>query len=182
MKNSALIAILTVVASVTLLFGCTYLKKCDQPFSKEEIPNIYDNDYHTCIDVMKNYVYMMRGNDGRYLEHYPYPYSSHIGDTIKLCGYVKHSYGYAFYYKDNWWYCQLTDDSISAMNPNDYTGGTIGAQGNDKTLLDNVDFSKKCYLIGYMTFNSPFRFLESPANPDDCSVLMPDFQVIEIRN
>ena len=181
MKKTTLTAVIMIMASV-MYCGCTHIKKCDQPFSKEEIPDIYDNDYHTCVDVMKNFVYMVRGNNGKYLENYPYPYSSHIGDTIQLCGYIKHSYGFPIHYKDNWWYCTLTDDSVSAMNPDDYSRGEIMAQGNDKMLLDDANFSQKCYVIGYMTFNTPFKFLVSPPEPDDCFCLMPYFQVIEIRN
>ena len=176
------VIVLLVITGFLLVCGCQHLKKCDQLFSKKEIPNIYDNDYHTCTDVLKNFIYMVRGDSERYLEHYPYPYSSHIGDTIKLYGYVKHSYGNTIHYKDNWWYCILTDDSISAMNAQDYSGGPIYAQGDHRDLLDSVDYSKKCYMIGYMTFNTPFVFYDSPADPRDCYCLMPYFHVTEIHN
>lgn len=172
-----------IVLSLLLVYGCTYLKKCEQPYSNKEIPFIYDNNYHDCSDVFKNYVYMVRwGKTEEYLEHYPNPFASHIGDTIRVCGFVKHSYGNAFNYQDNWWHCNLTDDSTLAMNINDYTGGTIEAQGDRRELLENVDFSKKCYMTGFMTYNTPFQFECSPANPNDCYCLMPYFQVTEIHN
>lgn len=182
MKKSAFTAVLMAIASVVLYCGCTHIKKCDQPFSKEEIPFIFDDNYHSCEDVYKNFAYMVRGNNGAYLEQYPYPYSSHIGDTIKLCGYVKHSYGNTIHYKDNCWYCTLIDDSVTAMDPDDYSGGGFYVQGDDKMLLANVNFSQKCYLTGYMTFYSLFRYLGGPAHPDDCYCRMPYFRVIEIRN
>ncbi len=181
MKKKVIFSLM--ITGILLINGCQHLKKCDQLYSKDEIPFIYDNNYHDCMDVFKNYAYMVRWGDMEgYLERYPNPNSSHIGETIKVCGYVKHSYGNTVHYKDNWWYCILTDDSISAMNSQDYTGGPIYAQGDHCDLLDSVDFSKKCYMTGHMTFNTPFDFYDSPADPDDCYCLMPFFQVTEIHN
>lgn len=181
MKRKAIFFI--TITGILLACGCNHMKKCQQLYSNEDIPFIYDNNYHDCIDILKNFAYMVRWGDmERYFEHYPNPNYSHIGDTIKVCGYVKHSYGNTIYYKENWWYCILTDDSISAMNSNDYMGGLVYVQGNHSDILDNIDLSKMCYMIGYMTFNTPFDFYDSPADPNECYCLMPFFHVIEIHN
>ena len=166
--------------------GCTHLKKCEQLFSKEEIPFIFDNDYHECLDVFKNFHYLVRNSDS-YLEHYPYPYSTRLGDTIKVCGFTKYWYGRPVKYYDSWWECDLTDDSLYAIGANDNTSNlstaTIRIFGYQEDCLDSVDFSKKCYLTGYMTFDKPFSgeigFLSEPGA---CWQHMPYFQVIEIRN
>lgn len=187
MKKTTLIAVavLFAMASVALLCGCQHDKNCKPPFSREEVPFIYDNDYHNCMDVLKNIVYLSKGYSESYLKRYPYPFPSHTEDTIKVCGYiVRWSHGGVFDYEGDWWSCYLTDDSFSATGETDPISSCFQIQGDHMELLDGVDSRKKCYLTGFLTFNNPFQYhsIGGPTSWDQCVIVEPRLQVVEIHN
>lgn len=166
--------------------GCTshFPEKCEQLYETQQIPALSKDSYNTCDAVFLNYAYFVRWNDvNGYLEHYPNPFESLMQDTVMMCGFIKHFYGKPFdYADDNWWMCSMTDDSISAMDPENHIGGTILVQGKDKAVLNEINDMRKCYLIGIMTYDSPFIFEDSPADPMSCCCLVPYFQVVQIKN
>lgn len=168
------------------LLGCKSRlpEKCEQLCETQQIPVLSKDSYNSCDAVLLNYAYFVRWNDvNGYLEHYPNPVEPLMRDTVMMCGYIKHSYGKPFdYTDDNWWLCSMVDDSISAMDPENHIGGTILVQGKDKAVLNEIDDMRKCYLIGIMTYDSPFLFEDSPADPMSCCCLVPYFQVVQIKN
>lgn len=184
-KNLVMMAMATLI--VYVFFGCGKMdkpKRCEQLYETQQIPELSKNEYNTCDAVHMNYAYFVRWNNVKeYLKYYPNPVESLMQDTVLMCGFIKHSYGKPFDYAENgWWLCSMIDDSITAMDPENHFGGIIYVQGDDKTVLNEIDDTKKCYLIGVMTYDTPFYFLDSPADPSSCSCLKTFFQVVQIKN
>lgn len=187
MKKKQLIIMAMTILIVAVFLGCGKLgkpKKCEQLYETQHIPVLSKDGYNTCDAVYMNYAYFVRWNNVKeYLKYYPNPVESLMQDTVLMCGFIKHSYGKPFDYAENdWWMCRMIDDSITAMDPENHIGGTIHVQGDDKTVLNEIDDKKKCYLIGVMTYETPFDFLGSPADPSSCCCLIPYFHVVQINN
>lgn len=180
-KKASFLSVLLIIG----LLGCKehLPEKCEQLSETHQIPELDKEDYNTCDAVFLNYAYFVKWDDmNDYLEHYPNPVEQLMQDTVMMCGFIKHSDDKPFdYTEDYWWMCSMTDDSISAMNHESQYGG-VYVQGKDKTILNGLDDTKKCYLIGVMTYDSPFVFEDSPADPKSCYCLVPYFQTVQIRN
>lgn len=171
--------------AVLLLAGCRERipEKCEQYYETEQIPELSQTEYNDCHSVLLNYAYFVRWNDmDAYLEHYPNPFESKIGDTIKMCGFITHSYGEPIEQYGDYWSCWMRDDSIAAMDPNNYSAGIVMIQGDDASILDGVDMTKKCYIIGVTTYQRLIPYVDSPADPCDCWNLSPVLFTLEINN
>ena len=127
--------LLAMALTLLVLPGCDKIGGCQQPFSQEEIPELTLEGYNTCEAVVKNYKYLIcDGQLGNY------PFWSHEGDTIKVCGY--------FY--EGW-------DGGNLLPLYDCPDNQIGQLclyiGLAGILPDGFVTSKKCYIEGVLCFN-----------------------------
>ena len=120
------------------LTGCK--KQCVQPFQSNEIPALKTNDYNSCEAVCKNYTYLICGSEGSF------PYWSHQGDTIMVCGYMHERWD------GNSHLFLLFDSSNNADENKFYLN--IDTYGFSVQLPEEVDMSKKCYIKGRLNFNA----------------------------
>ena len=112
--------------------SCIKDNGCKQPYSQEEIPELVIGEYNTCEAVYKNYVY--RICDGQLGS---FPYWSHEGDAIRVCGYI---------HKEHWQF---------GGSPLPLYDGNPDCQDLDimGVLPETPDFSKKYYVEGLLYFN-----------------------------
>lgn len=130
--------LLAMALALFVLSGCDKTRACQQPFSQEEIPELTTEGYNTCEAVVKNYRYLIC--DGQLGS---FPYWSHDGDTIKVCGYFYEGW-------DGGNLCRLydcPDNQIGQLYLNICLGGTPP---------DGFDISGKCYIEGKLHFNPLF--------------------------
>ena len=167
------------------LVGCNkeYYGKCEQVYDKHALPALDWNDYNDCDRVAINHVYMARWGDRRYLNRHPNPYESKEGEIIKIKGYILHSFNRnrMIRYDGDKWTCYMVNDSLIAMDTTDRSGN-LSLEGTDKSLLEGVDFTRKCYVTATITFHTMFPMLISPADPRSCFAITPIYKVIEIKN
>lgn len=155
-------------------------KKCEciQKYSADEIPNLSASGYNTCGSIVKNYVYFS-------IDNADYPYYSHAGDTIKFCGYVKHSYGKPLMYSEDSTYCQFTmiDDYATAMDVSNYNSGAFFVE-SPVDRMENVDITQKCYVKGVLFFGPLSAKIPWVSVPEPGTCRSEDllFNVIEIHN
>lgn len=154
---------------------------CMQPFPESERPALLANDYNSWSAVKKHFTYKVR-----YKCPETYPYFSHEGDTLLLCGWIDHTpLEKRVYSKDSSFVkISLLDDASSAV---------LKTSSNDDRyiacpvqLLEKIEVDKKVYVKGTLTFNRlnvGFFELDSPADSDkDCVVAYYAFRVLEIKN
>lgn len=121
-----------------VLSGCDKTGGCQQPFLQEEIPELITEGYNTCKAVVKNYKYLIcDGQLGNY------PYWSHEGDTIKVCGYI---------------YKEWNGDHLMPLfdSPDNQIGQYYLYIDLVGTFSDDFDISEKCYIEGKLYFNPLF--------------------------
>ena len=99
------------------------------------------NDYNPCEAICKNYTY--RICDGNQNE---FPYWSHQGDTIMVCGYMSEHWD-----GDRGLFCLF--DSPNNRDEHEI-GVHINTYGSYVQLPEEVDISKKCYIKGRLDFNT----------------------------
>ena len=159
------------------------IEECEQLYDKYEIPLLSIDSYNSIYTVTLNFAYAVRGEEDIYQELYPNPFASHIGDTILLCGFIRHSYGKPFQFKDDQWQCLMVDDSITACDVENNVGGGLAVYGDDKSILDSIDDTKKCYVKGIITYDglplTPDLFSN---NSNSCYYLAPVCHVISVNN
>lgn len=126
--------LLVMVLVLFVLYGCHKNSGCQQPFTPEEIPELTADGYNTCEAIYKNYTYLICGSEANY------PYWSHEGDTIKVCGYI---------YK-GWNGNHLVPLFDSPDNQIGQHYLYIDMAG---TFSDDFDISRKCYVKGMLYFN-----------------------------
>jgi len=127
--------VLAIIVLSCFLTGCR--KQCVQPYKTNEIPELKANDYNSCEAIDKNYTYLICGGEASF------PYWSHKGDTIMVCGYVSYWDGKSL----NLFLCDSPE----------YTSPEIGIYiqlYNYPIELEEIDVSKKCYVKGRLFFNS----------------------------
>ena len=117
---------------VFALTGCIKDNACKQPHSQEEIPELNTEGYNTCETIVENFTFLIC--DG---QHGSFPYWSHEGDTIKVCGYI---------HKEHW---QFGGSPLPLYdgNPESQDLDIVGV------LPETPDVSKKCYVEGLLYFN-----------------------------
>jgi len=166
-----------IVALIFVAMGCKpRYEQCGQPNEIYEIPTLDRNGYNSCKDVWLNYAYGMQDSQG-YQEQYPYPYE--LGDTIKVSGFIKHSYGKPFEYRGKLWKCEMMDDSLNAMDENNHKHGILNVQGKEKNVLTSIDDRKRCFVTGVLSFDNSFP---EEGLRDWCYYTCPVVKVIEIKN
>lgn len=166
------------------LVGCNkeYYGKCEQVYDHHTLPALSKNDYNDCDKVAINYVYFYRyKNAERYLNQHPNPYEANEGDTIKIKGFIMHSHNRTVIYDGDNWMCNMGIDSLKAMDT-EYQIASLSLEGTDKSLLNGVDFTKKCYVTAIITFHTMFPMEDSPSDPRSCAALYPVYKVVEIKN
>lgn len=115
-----------------------------------------------------------------------YPYFSHEGDTLLLCGWIDHTpLEKRVYSRDSTLVkISLMDDSVSAAMRT--SSNDLNCIACPVSLLGKIDMDKMAYLKGIITFsmlNVGFFELNSPADPDkDCVIPYYAFKVLEIKN
>lgn len=159
------------------------IEECEQLYDKYEITPLSPDTYNSINAVTLNFAYAVRGDEDNYQELYPNPFASHIGDTILLCGFIRHSYGKPFQFKDDQWQCLMVDDSIIACDVENNVGGGLDVYGDDKSILESIDDTRKCYVKGIITYGG------LPLTPDlfsnnsySCYYLAPVCHVICVNN
>ena len=182
------------ISVLILLQGCTKKKECrygnmayDNQTRKCECvqantsasPSSLSNmDYNSCEKVQQSFFYLSIDNSD-------YPYYSHAGDTLKFCGYVKHSYGKPLMYSEDSTFCQFTmiDDYATAMDTLNYNGGFFFIESKVDKMVD-VDLSRKCYVTGVLAFGPTSAKIPwvSMAEPGTCHSADLLFNVIDIHN
>ena len=152
--------------------------ECIQPYAPNEIPALSNSEYNTCEAVVRNFIYFS-------VDNADYPYYSHAGDTIKFCGYVKHSYGKPLMYSEDSTCCQFTmvDDFATAMDVSNYNGGAFFVESRI-SRMENIDITRKCYVKGILSFGSqsaviPWVSITEPGTCHSADIL---FDVIDIHN
>ena len=152
--------------------------ECIQAYSPEEIPALSSTEYNSCGSIVRNFFYLS-------IDNADYPYYSHAGDTIKFCGYVKHSYGRPLQYNEDSTYCQFTmiDDYATAMDASNHNGGAFFVESLI-SLMGNVDITQKCYVKGLLSFGSQSAVIPwvSISEPGSCRSEDLLFNVIDIHN
>lgn len=172
------------VAAIISITACKpdKIEECKQLYDKYEVPPLSTDTYNSIYAVTLNFAYAVRGNEDLYQELYPNPYSSRIGDTVLLCGFIRHSYGQPFLFKDNQWQCLMADDSIIACDPNNNVGGGLDVCGDDKSVLQLLDDTRCCYVKGIITYGGLPLTPDYTADPYSCYYLSPVCHVISITN
>ena len=127
--------LLATIVIFCLFCGCK--KQCVQPYQSDEIPALKANDYNSCAAVCKNYTYLICGSEASF------PYWSHEGDTIMVCGYISDWDGESLLLP--------LYDSPDHTNPECCIN--VGLY-NYPTAPEEIDVSKKCYIRGCLFFNS----------------------------
>lgn len=194
MRTKNIIEIMVVVSILILSHGCkkqiecrydnmaydNQTKKCEcvQTNTSASPSSLSSTDYNSCENVKQSFFHFSIDNSD-------YPYYSHAGDTIKFCGYVKHSYGKPLQYDGDSSYCQFTmiDDYMTAMDASNHNGGAFFIESIVDKMVD-VEFSRKCYVIGVLAFGSTSAKIPwvSTAEPGTCHSADLLFNVIDIHN
>jgi hypothetical protein len=130
--------ILALMVTGCFLTGCK--KQCVQPFQPDEIPALKTNDYNSCEAVCKNYTFLICGGETSF------PYWSHKGDTIMVCGYIYEDW-------DGSRHLFPIVDSPNNVNEHKFLL-YINTNGSSVQLPEEVDMSKKCYIKGRLNFNA----------------------------
>lgn len=150
--------LLAITVFSCFLTGCKRYQ-CEPLFNQNEIPLLKPNDYNSCEAICKNYHYRLC--DGNQNE---YPYWSHQGDTIMICGYMHE------YWDGNRGHFLLFD---SPNNANEYLFCiNINTYGSLVQLPEDVDISKKCYIKGRLYFTP----LHTNGGPVDIMPVIGDIQ------
>ncbi len=141
MKTNRLINATSILLLVTLaLIGCK--KKCNEPlFKPSEVPALTTEGYNTCEAVNKNYTYIVCGDE------HDYPYWSHSGDTILVCGYLPKNWS-----GDRSIVYLL--DSPGTIPTNEYTLVVKTLNEAYSQWPVEVDKTKKCYIKGKLRCES----------------------------
>ena len=166
------------------LVGCNkeYYGKCEQVYDHHTLPALSKNDYNDCDKVAINYVYFYRYNKAeRYLNRHPNPYEANEGDTIKIKGFIMHTHNRTVIYDGNNWTCRMVIDSLKAMNIDYYTCD-LTLEGTDKSVLKDVDLTRKCYVTAIITFHRMFLLTGSPSDHRSCAASYPVYKVVKINN
>lgn len=156
---------------------------CVQPFPESERPVLKTDDYNSWYAVRKHFTYSIR-----YKYPETYPFYSHEGDTLLLCGWMDHTPLDKRVYSidSSWVQILLLDDSLSAASYINYDGGFSGFIASPVPMLKGLDMDKKIYIKGLLTFNFTdlyFGYMCSPADPDhDCWNISFAVKVLEIKN
>ena len=133
--------LLAAIALSCFMIGCKRYQ-CEQPYQSNEIPVLKTNDYNSCEAVCKNYTYLIcSGEDS-------FPYRSHEGDTIMVCGYIHEDW-------DGNRHLFLIVDSPNNENEHKFLLN-INTLGSSEQLPEEVDISRKCYIRGRLAFG-PLR-------------------------
>ncbi len=129
-----------IYAFITLVFlflyGCD--NSCDQPFDQNNKPEISSESYNTCNTILENYFYMF--HDVR-----EFPYNDKIGDTLKVCGWVKNGGTTPSHFL---W---ISDDPLDTLTSHTTFQHHILLMGID-SLPSDFNISKKCYATGLLWF------------------------------
>lgn len=176
--------ILFLIVLVITLISCNkeYWGQCEQPYDIQTLPALDWNDYNDCDVVSINFTYMTRWSNKRYLIRYPNPYKDNEGDTIKIKGYIKHAYNKPINYESKCYSFSMEKDSVKAMDITNNYGGYLLIEGTDKSVIEGVDITKKCYITAIITFQQLSSWCSSPADPKKCFPMTPVYRVVEIKN
>ena len=163
----------------------TKTKECDcvQSFPESERPVLKTDDYNSWYAVRKHFTYSVR-----YIYPETYPFYSHEGDTLLLCGWMDHTPLDKRVYSidSSWVQILLLDDSLSAASYINYDGDFSGFIASPVPMLKGLDMDKKIYIKGLLTFNFTdlcFGYLCSPGDPwHDCWNTCFAVKVLEIKN
>ena len=156
---------------------------CVQPFPESERPVLKTDDYNSWYAVRKHFTYSIR-----YKYPETYPFYSHEGDTLLLCGWMDHTPLDKRVYSidSSWVQILLLDDSLSAASYISYDGDYESFIVSPVPMLKGLDMDKKIYIKGLLTFNFTdlyFGYMCSPADPDhDCWNISFAVKVLEIKN
>ena len=127
---------LYIVSALFFLNGCD--NSCDQPFDQNDKPEISVESYNTCNTILGNYFYMF--HDVR-----EFPYNDKIGDTLKVCGWVKNEGNPT---PNHLW---ISDDPLDTSINHTTSQYHILLTGLD-SLPSDFNISKKCYVTGTLWF------------------------------
>lgn len=182
MRNIIVVFILVVCVGMSACRD-NKIEECEQLYDKYGVSQLLIDEYNSCQDVYLNYVFAVRGNPDIYQEQYHNPYASRVGDTVKISGFIRHSYGEPFIFIDNKWQCLLIDDSVKANNPDDNVGGGLTVWGDDKLVLETFDDTKQCFITAIVTYSGePAPIVFKIADPGMCYYLEPVCHVLSIHN
>lgn len=182
---------LAIVISLMFL-GCNHkIERCEQYYDYYELPELSKDSYNRVNSATLNYVYNYRFNTEKYINLYPNPADSIVGDTLKICGFIiNYDCGNPISYSTDstYWSCYMSDDSLFAMNTGSCRGGGL-FYGPKENLPLNIDITKKCYCTVIADYNYPnIQFDDIDcycvylSSPDACITLYPVFHVLEIYN
>ena len=170
--------ILFFIVLIATLHSCNkeYYGKCEQVYDKHALPALDWNDYNDCDVVNTNFVYFTRGSNREWRRN---PYRDNEGDIVKIKGYISHSYIHTF--DSNSYYLDIAKDSLTAMTTGD---ASLMVVGFDKSDLNDIDLTKRCYITTIISFTPPHGlFLSGPIkNVKGCTASLPYFNIIEIKN
>ena len=160
------------IAILFLVAFCGCYHNCESPFP--DAPALNANEYNSCNTVMGKYTHPVK-------QMRNYPYWSDEGDTIKVCGWIEHSYGNPIKATDSLdLMFFMSDDSINALDPS-YHGGGLPFE-SAVYLMDSIDLEKECYIIGTISFNPKFKFIGGPPDFNSCVCPQYAMRVVRIEN
>ncbi len=130
--------LLATIVITCFMIGCKKYQ-CEQPYQSNEIPVLKTNNYNSCKAVCMNYKYLICGSEASF------PYWSHEGDTIMVCGYIYEDW-------DGDRHLFPIVDSPNNANEREFLLH-INSIGSSVQLPEEVDVSKKCYIRGRLAFD-----------------------------
>lgn len=129
--------LLVLIAIVCLLTGCS--KQCGFRYKTDKNPALKKNDYNSCEAIYENYTYLVCGH----YSEVDFPYWENEGDTIMVCG----------YFSENWDgdrnHFALFDSPNNAYE----RVNCIEVFYASTALPMEINISKKCYVMGRLSFN-----------------------------
>ncbi len=169
---------ISILAIAVLLLAVACNKnKCNNGASTDLV-SLSKEDFNTCTAVLEKYT------DYPASTREEYPYWDEEGNTIKVCGWIKHDYGNTIHASSGNVSCiRMCDDSVVALDSTSKGGAGVDFEMDSSLdLLNGVNREEKCYIMGTLTFNPKITCVYTPEPSNHCLLIQFAINPIKISN
>lgn len=162
---------------ITIALGACNKNKCNNGASTDLV-SLSKEDFNTCTAVLEKYM------DYPASTREDYPYWDEEGDTIKVCGWIKHDYGNTIHASSgNVSSIRMCDDSVIALDSTSKGGAGVDFEMDSSLdLLNGVNREEKCYIMGTLTFSPKIMYVYTPEPYNPCLFIQFAINPITISN